>query len=68
MQDVLTDSQRFSFEEAVTRMLHMRFMLWFKQGTFVSELDRLVQDGINPRLNAVVDKGKQSMSDAFGCI
>lgn len=37
-------------------MLHMEFMLWFKNGTFVQELDKLVQDGVTPRLRAVVEK------------
>lgn len=56
VKNVLTDSQNFSFERAVTNMLHMEFMLWFKNGTFVQELDGLVQDGVTPRLKAVIEK------------
>lgn len=56
VRDVLTDANNYSFEKAVTNMLHMEFMLWFKNGTFVQELDKLVQDGVTPRLRAVVEK------------
>lgn len=35
VRDVLTDAKNFSFEKAVTSMMHMEFMLWFKNGTFV---------------------------------
>lgn len=56
VRDVLTDATNYSFEKAVTNMLHMEFMLWFKEGTFVQELDKLVQDGVTPRLRAVVEK------------
>lgn len=36
-------------------MLYMQFMLWFKKGTFVQELDKLVQDGVTPRLDSVME-------------
>jgi len=55
-REVLTNATNFSFDKAVMRMLHMDFMLWFKKGGFVSELDRLVQEGLSPRLGAFVDE------------
>jgi hypothetical protein len=56
VQDVLTDSNNYSFDKAATYMMHMEFMLWFKNGSFVSELDRLVAEGLTPRLRAFVDE------------
>ncbi|CEH14552.1 Cytochrome P450 CYP4/CYP19/CYP26 subfamilies [Ceraceosorus bombacis] len=56
VKDVLTDANNYSFEQAVTSVLHMEFMLWFKGGTFVQELEKLVQDGVTPRLRGVVEK------------
>ncbi|UZJ53961.1 hypothetical protein CBS101457_003281 [Exobasidium rhododendri] len=56
VKDVLTDATNYSFEKAVTKMLHMEFMLWFKGGTFVQEMDSLVQDGVTPRLRSVVER------------
>lgn len=56
VKQVLTDAQNFSFELAVTHMLHMEFMLWFKNGKYVQELDKLVQEGVTPRLDAVIER------------
>lgn len=54
VKDVLTDAKNYSFERAVTSMMHMEFVMWFKNGTFVQELDQLVQTLTN-RLPAVID-------------
>jgi hypothetical protein len=56
VHQVLTDSTSYSFERAVTKMLHLEFMLWFKGGTFIQDLFHIIQDGVSPRLNAVICK------------
>ncbi|KAG0645839.1 Cytochrome P450 monooygenase 3 [Hyphodiscus hymeniophilus] len=56
VREVLTNTHNYSFDKAVTNMLHMEFMLWFNNGTFISEVDRLVAEGLTPRLSAYVDE------------
>ncbi|KAG4431082.1 hypothetical protein IFR05_013437 [Cadophora sp. M221] len=56
IRDVLTDAKNYSFVTAVLKMLNMELILWFKNGTFVEELDKLVHDGITPRLHAVIER------------
>lgn len=54
VKEVLTDPKNYSFEKAVTSMMHMEFVMWFKNGTFVQELDQLVQT-LTSRLPAVIE-------------
>lgn len=56
VNDVLTDSTRFSFEHAVLGMLHMDFMQWFNGGSFVQDLEKLVSNGVVPRLRPIVER------------
>ncbi|KAJ7083407.1 cytochrome P450 [Mycena belliarum] len=52
---VLTSNQSFSFEEAMATVLNLRpfvSMFW----SFFSEIDDLVQNGINPRMSDILER------------
>jgi len=51
---VLTGESKFSFEKGVARILNIDFMLWFHKGSVIRDMDALMREGMNPRLDNIV--------------
>ena len=54
--NVLTDTEDFTFEKAVFDFLHLGFIALFDNGSFVHDVDRLVEKNVQPRMNAIIDR------------
>lgn len=54
--EVLTDTKNFTFEKAVFDLLHLGFLALFDNGTFVHDVDALVEKNVQPRMNAIIDQ------------
>jgi hypothetical protein len=48
--DVLTDAKKFRFDTSVVEMLHLQFVMWFKNGSYVEEMGSTVTDGVQNKL------------------
>jgi hypothetical protein len=48
--DVLTDAKKFRFDTSVVEMLHLEFVMWFKNGSYVEEMASTVTDGVQNKL------------------
>jgi hypothetical protein len=53
---VLTDTKNFTFEKAVFELLHLGFLALFDNGAFVHDVDSLVEQNVQPRMNAIIDE------------
>lgn len=55
--DILTDTKNFTFEKAVFDFLHLGFLAFLdNNGTFVHDVDALVEKNVQPRMNAIIDQ------------
>ena len=54
--EVLTNSNNFTFEKAIFDQLHLGFLALFDDGTFVRDVDNLVEKNVQPRMNAIIDE------------
>ncbi|KAF4986438.1 hypothetical protein FGRMN_10831 [Fusarium graminum] len=53
-QEVLTNTENFTFEKAVFDLLHLGFLAIFDNGTFVHDIDTLVEKNVQPRMNSII--------------
>lgn len=53
--EILTDTKNFTFEKAVFELLHLGFIAIFDNGTFVHDVDSLVEGNVQTRMNAIID-------------
>lgn len=54
--EVLTNTNNFTFEQAIFDQLHLGFLALFDDGTFVRDVDNLVEKNVQPRMNAIIDE------------
>nr|AVY05514.1 cytochrome P450 monooxygenase [Nodulisporium sp.] len=54
--EILTDTKSFTFEKAVFDLLHLGFLAMFDDGTFVKDVDELVEKNVQPRMNSIIDR------------
>lgn len=54
--EVLTDTKNFTFEKAVFDLLHLGFLAVFDNGTFVNDIDSLIEKNVQPRMNPIIDQ------------
>lgn len=54
--EILTDTKNFTFEKAVFDLLHLGFLALFDNGTFVHDVDALVEKNVQPRMNSIIDQ------------
>lgn len=63
-QQVLTDSKDFAFDKGVVQILGLEFMLWFKNGTFIQEVDDIAIRIVQNRLEGVLEKILPSLQES----
>lgn len=54
--EVLTDIKNFTFEKAVFDLLHLGFLAVLDNGTFVNDIDTLIEKNVQPRMNGIIDQ------------
>ncbi|KAL3478312.1 cytochrome P450 [Aspergillus californicus] len=47
---------RFAFEKAAFELLHLGFLALFDNGAFVHDIDSLVENNVQPRMNAIIEQ------------
>nr|POE53242.1 25-hydroxyvitamin d-1 alpha hydroxylase, mitochondrial [Quercus suber] len=55
--ELLTNTKDFEFDKIAFKLLHFGFLALFdKEGRFVHDIDSLVDNGVQPRMNGIIDQ------------
>jgi len=54
--EILTNTKDFEFEKVAFELLHFGFLALFDDGQFVHDIDGLVESGVQPRMNGIIDQ------------
>ncbi|PGG98011.1 hypothetical protein AJ79_09002 [Helicocarpus griseus UAMH5409] len=55
-RQVLTDTENFTFEKAIFDFLHLGFLAPFDNGMYVRNIDSLIENNVQPRMSAIIDR------------